>query len=75
MEVNRRASEQQRKVKERAGEAKRIQDLERQVRHTALLSYSLTLRASRAGIIQLCLPVIEYWQLSNHLLPIASSSY
>lgn len=34
MEVSKRASEQQRKAKERAGEAKRIQDLERQVRHT-----------------------------------------
>jgi len=33
MEVGKRANEQQRKAKERAGEAKRIQDLERQVRH------------------------------------------
>lgn len=43
MEVNRRANEQQKKVKERAGEAKRVQDLERQVRHT-LLSYSQILK-------------------------------
>ncbi|XP_056618612.1 centrosomal protein of 162 kDa isoform X1 [Triplophysa dalaica] len=32
MEVNRRANEQQKKVKERAGEAKRVQDLERQLK-------------------------------------------
>lgn len=33
MEVSKRANEQQRKAKERACEAKRIQDLERQVRY------------------------------------------
>lgn len=33
MEVTKRASQQEKKVKERAGEAKRIQDLERQVRN------------------------------------------
>lgn len=65
IEVSRRANEQQKKTKERAGEAKRIQDLERQVRlhflplHIFLLPCSAG--TSHSGHVLLCAPFPESW--------------
>lgn len=69
MEVSKRANEQQRKTKERAGEAKRIQDLERQVRNSFLPLQIFLLPCSagtfHSGHVLLCTLFPKSWNYST----------